>query len=61
MACGRLSGTFRQIRWLADDRRERFDKFDGLRMVVGNISTNSMACGRTSGTFRQCQWVADIY
>ncbi|MDR1340331.1 MAG: hypothetical protein LBK58_09815 [Prevotellaceae bacterium] len=58
-ACGRPSGTFRQIRQLADGRREHFDKFDGLRTSVGNISTNSTACGRASGTFRQIRRTAD--
>jgi rubrerythrin len=58
-ACGRASGTFRQIRQLADGRREHFDKFDSLRTAVENISTNSTACGRASGTFRQIRRLAD--
>jgi hypothetical protein len=58
-ACGRLSGTFRQCQQLADDRRERFDKFDRLRTTVWKISTNSTDFGRPSGRFRQIRRLAD--
>ncbi|MDR1119586.1 MAG: hypothetical protein LBM08_01550 [Dysgonamonadaceae bacterium] len=44
---------FEQV--LGSIKNRIFDKFDGLRTTVGNVSTNSMACGRPSGTFRQCR------
>jgi hypothetical protein len=57
--CRRSSGRFRQCQRGADARLEGFDNVNGVRTLVGKVSTMSAGCGRSSGRFRQCQRVAD--